>query len=777
MMGKKTLTYLFSLAAVLLMASCSVYKYVPEGEYLLHKVDVSTVGESDLGSISHYRNMSYQVPNTKWLGLLRIPLRVYSMSGKYSDDPSREGLFRKIGEQPVILDTMLCSNSMENMKRSLTNAGYLKADVKSEIRYFRKPKADVSYLLDPGPCYVVRNYRTEINDSEIDSLITASERLNPSLIHEGMKFDASVLENERERIASFLQTRGYYNLGKDVFYFVADTVAGSTDVSLTMYLRPRLQGRTGGDDRYHVYTIDSVSYILGGKGADTGDLSGFQRTQYGTESYYSIPGKDGSFRLKPRIIRNHSFLTSGRLYDSRAVSRTYTSMANLDLVKYSNIRFTESIPDSTLNAFVYISPYPKYSFAAELEGTNTAGDLGVAAQASITNRNLFGGGERLSLILRGAFEAITDLPGYTGNSYIEYGAEANLKFPKFVFPFLKSEFQRRSQATTELSFMLNSQNRPEFRKTVLSFSWSYLWRMRRHSHRIDLPDVNFLTVPWVSDVFRKEYLDPIDSRNSILRYNYEDMLLSRFGYTFSYTNAGGLLTGKPLTLSLRISAETSGNLLNGISNLTNADSNESGQYKCFGVAFAQYVRSDGEFTLNWKVDKWNNLLFHAEYGVAYPYSNSASVPFEKRFYAGGANSVRGWSVRELGPGMYRGELNAVNYVKQAGDIKLGASVELRSHLFWKINMALFVDAGNIWTIREYEEQPGGVFRIGEFYKQLGVSCGAGIRLDLNFLVFRVDYGKQILNPAYDRSSPEHFPFVHSVDYRDYAFHFAIGYPF
>lgn len=761
---------------MLLMASCSVYKYVPEDEYLLHKVSVK-VEEGKLESPSQYRTMSYQTPNTKWLGLFRIPLRIYSLSGKSKTDSNGRNFFRRMGEKPVILDTTLCRSSQLNIARALANKGYLKAGVDKKIRYFSRPKADVIYIINPGERYFVDHYEVHIGDDAIDSLVRIHDRMNPSLVIRGMPLDASVLESERERIVNLLQARGYYAFNKENISFVADTVAGSNLVSLAMHLKPFEIDSMGNPQPYPTYTLDSVSYVL----SESANLSDDILAQYnrmdvdGCTYYYYDHGK-GKLRLRPKIIRSHSFLDSGSIYSSVAVSRTYSSLAQLSPLRYSSIRFEENTGDRTLNARVFMAPNPKYSFSAEVEGTNTAGDFGAAASVSLVNRNLFGGAEQLTMTLRGAFEAISNLPGYSGNSYVEYGVEANLNFPEFLFPFINPDFQRSSQASSQLSLMLNVQKRPEFNKRVFTFGWSYLWSDRRHSHRFDLLNVNYLMVPWISETFRKEYLDPIGDRHSILKYNYEDNLISKLGYSYYYSNAR-LNSNRPFTISLRLSAETSGNLLYGISKLSHASVNEYGQYKFLDIAFAQYVKTDGAFTLNWRIDKWNNLLFHAEYGVAYPYSNSSSVPFEKRYYAGGANSVRGWAVRELGPGRYRGSTSAVNYITQAGDVKMGASIELRSHLFWKLNAAFFVDAGNIWTIREYDEQPGGCFAFDTFYKQIGVSYGAGIRLDLNFLVLRLDFGMQMVNPAYDSSSPEHYPFIHHVDYRDYAFHFAVGYPF
>ncbi len=774
-MARCGLKYLCLIATLVMVASCSVYKYVPEGKYLLDNVDIRT----DSGKVenqSQYKKLSYQSPNTRWLGAFRIPLRLYSLSGKTAQNPDSKSLFRNMGEEPVLFDSTLCENSIVNMQRALSNAGYLKARVDKEVKLYKKPKADVSYIIHPGPRYYVSEIYRDVPDDAIDSLLVSSDGRSQPYIEEGMWLDASVLDSERERIAALLQTRGYYDFSKDNVSFVADTVSGFSGTSLTMSIRPYRTDDAGNDVPYPVYHIDSVSYVLTENTDISDNLAKYSKLEDDGYSYYYIDNGTGKLRLKPKIIRNHSFLTRGRLYNTDMVSRTYSSLSNLSCVRYSNIRFSENSNEDGLDALVYIVPNKKYSFSAELEGTNTAGDLGVAALMSLTNRNIFGGGEQLQFVLRGAFEAINNLPGYSGNSYIEIGSEVNLDFPKLMLPFVKPEFQRRSQATSQLGIMLNSQRRPEFNKMVFTLSWSYLWRTRKHTHKIILPNINFLTVPWISEQFKQQYLDPISGQSSILRYNYEDMLLSSFEYRYYYSTADARVV-RPLNLSLTLNAESSGNLLNLISRTTHASVNDQQQYKCFGVAFAQYAKADAALTLNWRIDKWNNLLFHTEYGIAYPYSNSTSVPFEKRFYSGGANGVRGWAVRELGPGTYRGENDAVNYIKQAGDIKLEASLEFRSHLFWKVNAALFADAGNIWTIHEYDEQPGGVFKFNQFYRQLGVSCGAGIRLDFSFLVVRVDYGKQIFNPAYNESTPGHIPFVNKVDYRDYALHFAIGYPF
>jgi outer membrane protein assembly factor BamA len=204
--------------------------------------------------------------------------------------------------------------------------------------------------------------------------------------------------------------------------------------------------------------------------------------------------------------------------------------------------------------------------------------------------------------------------------------------------------------------------------------------------------------------------------------------------------------------------------------------NVDGQSVLFGIAYAQYVKGDVDFTRMFTFDEHNSLVLHAGLGIAYPYGNSNVLPFEKRYFSGGANSVRGWSVRGLGPGKFRGHDGAIDFINQTGDMKLDLNMEYRTKLFWKFNGAFFVDAGNIWTLREYIDQPGGKFKIDEFYKQIAVAYGFGVRLNFSYFILRFDMGMKAVNPAYE-TKREHYPVIHPNFDRDFSFHFAVGMPF
>ena len=417
------------------------------------------------------------------------------------------------------------------------------------------------------------------------------------------------------------------------------------------------------------------------------------------------------------------------------------------------------------------------SISFELEGTNSAGDLGAAASVSFQHRNLFRGSETFMVKFRGAYEAISGLqPGYKNHNYTEYGVETSINFPNFLFPFLTSDFKRRIKATTEFGLQYNYQLRPEFSRTIALASWSYKWiQKQKIQHRIDLLDISYLYLPWISSQFQEDYINK-DKDNYILKYNYENRLIVRMGYNYSYNSAGGALVNNTITTnsySIRAGFESAGNILYGISKMINMRKNKDGEYAILGIPYAQYLKGDFDFAKNIIIDHRNSLAFHAGIGIAVPYGNAKVVPFEKRYFSGGANSVRGWSVRNLGPGSFAGDGNFMN---QSGDIKLDASIEYRTRLFWKFRGAAFIDAGNIWTIREYENQPGGVFEFDKFYKQIAVAYGLGLRLDLDFFVLRFDGGMKAINPKYKKAK-ERYPIIHPRFSRDFAFHFAVGYPF
>ena len=449
--------------------------------------------------------------------------------------------------------------------------------------------------------------------------------------------------------------------------------------------------------------------------------------------------------------------------------------------QYGTVAGDDSLRHLTANIFVKTKDINTVSF--EVEGTNMAGDLGAAAAFAYENRNIFHGGETFGIKLRGAFEAINGLDGYDNNeNYTELSVEMNLKMPLLVLPFGGKSHRRSSMVNSEISLIYNLQDRPEFHRRTLTAGWRYTWSswQKKLQHRFDMISLNYVFMPWISDVFRRDYLDNNSSRNSVLRYSYEDLFIMRSAYNVVFNSQGnkktGLFTYNSNSYQVRFGVETAGNLLYLASTIFNGSKNEDGHYKLFNIAYAQYAKFDLDYVKNFVIDDRNALAFHIGGGVALPYGNASIIPYEKRYFSGGANSVRGWSVRELGPGKYVGKDGKVDFINQTGNIKFDINLEYRTYLFWKLHGAIFIDGGNVWTTRDYPDQQGGKFRFNSFYKQIAASYGLGLRLNLDYFVLRFDGGMKAVNPVYT-DSRRHYPIVHPVFSRDFTFHFAVGFPF
>lgn len=766
-MIRRYLPAILILIGCILCSSCSVTKYVPDGAYLLDEVRVTT--DNSTVSPNNLKNYVRQNPNSKWFSLFRMQLHVYSLSGRDSSKWVNRFL-RRIGDAPVVFSNKDADRSKEEIQKAVRNMGYMGAIADYSVESKKKKRLKLHYHVKTGKPYTIHSISFDVPDAGISDCLR-SDSIN-SLLKEGMLFDVNILDAERQRVTDLLLSKGYYKFNKDNIYYTADTVRNTCQVGLTFHLKAP-QSNLSSD--YLCYRIGKVGFVTDFDMLRSSALSSIEVNDSIHYKGYPIYYKDNLY-LRPSVLVNNLRFSPGELYDEDKVQRTYANFGRLSALKYSNIRFFEDLRGDTvyLNSYVMLTKNKDKAMEFEVEGTNSAGDLGAAASISFQHRNLFRGSELFTIKLRGAYEAITGLQGdYGNNNYTEYGVETTLNFPSFLFPFLSSDFKRNIRATTEFGVLYNFQLRPEFSRTMASASWSYRWSQPRMQHKFDLIDVAYLYLPWISNQFREDYINK--GQNYIFEYNYQNRLIVHTGYSLLYSNSGGLASnrGNASSFSIRFNIESAGNLLYGFSKLVNMRKNDDGEYSILNIPYAQYVKLDFDYAQKVVFDERNTLAFHAAAGVAVPYGNAKTIPFEKQYFSGGANSVRGWSVRGLGPGSFAGDGNLLN---QSGDIRLDASIEYRSKLFWKIFGAVFVDAGNIWTIRNYENQPGGAFAFDKFYRQIALSYGFGLRLDLDFFVLRFDGGMKALNPMYE-SGPERWPIIHPVFSRDFAFHFAVGYPF
>ena len=722
---------------IFICTSCSTTKFVPDGKYLLTDVKIETDNKNvNTSQMEQYIN---QKANTKWFSLFAVPLGTYNLSGRDSTKWINR-ILKRLGEEPVLFDTLKAEMSRKNLGTVMQNMGYLHADVSLKTIANDK-KIKVIYTLHTGKPYFIGNIEYDIYDKNIAQILDMKNENNRGL-KKGMIFSINNLENERKRITNILSDSGYYKFNKDYIIYEADSTRTNDSIDVNLKLMKFRANSKSPEKDHNRYYINKVNFT----------------------------SADGDkIKLRRSVLSDNLAIKEGAPFCEHDLQTTYNNFARLQAVKYTNIRFEELPDTSLLNCNIQLSTNKPNTISFQPEGTNTAGDLGAAASLTYENRNLFHGSEMLSIQLRAAFEAITGLEGYQAEDYEEYNIEGRLMFPRFIAPFLSENFRRNSNAHSELTVSYNLQNRPEFHRRVFTAAWKYLWNAPKQNstYRFDLIDLNYVYMPWISEKFKEDYLDDDSNRNAILRYNYEDLFIMKMGFGMTYNNG---------VHAIKANIETSGNLLSLLSGVSKFDKNSQGQYTLFNIAFAQYVKADFDYTRLFTFDWRNSLALHFGFGIAYPYGNCKILPFEKRYFSGGANSVRGWNVRELGPGKFKGTDGRIDFINQTGDMKLDFNLEYRTALFWKFNGAFFIDAGNIWTLRSYADQPGGQFKFDEFYKQIAVSYGLGIRLNLDYFILRLDMGVKAINPAYT-TAKEHYPIISPNFKRDFSLHFAVGLPF
>ena len=759
--------YIVYLAFFLGCIACETTKYVPEGSYLLDKVNIN----SDVKSIGNSQLKPYlrQKPNSSLPVLGKVRLHIYSIPDNDSTWLNRQ--LHKFGEPPVLYSPQLTEVSAEQMRQYLHNKGYLRARVDTSL-VKKEKKALVSYQITGNDAYHVRNFRDTIQsaDTTIYSILSESRRLQ--VMKEKDIFDLEVLEEGRVKLADELRNRGYYNFNQENFYYLADTTVGNREVDLTLGMNNPT------DSTLHKrYTIGNVTVINGIDPVILQDSSRHHALDTIEYRGMRVVSEKEKFLL-PQAIYYNNFVRPGRLYSDRLVERTYSSLSQLGSVNQTSINFTPVVRNDSnfLDANILLVPGNLHYMQFGVDGTHSAGDLGVATNLTYEHRNLFKGGERLRLRLNGAYEFIsaTDSTDLLDHSFYEYGAEAFLSIPQLLLPWLMKRLKDRPSASTEFSIGANFQNRPEYLRQFFNLStrlqWSALnWQV---THEVNPVDITYIRMPRTSQRFRDLYLN--DDANPILRYSYEEQLIVRTAYSISYTNASFRHT--PLIpFRLRVGGEVAGWIPRIVTSLNKSKTNDEGYKKILGTRYAEYVKGDIDFAPVYRLNENSTLAAHIAVGVAYPYGNSVVLPFEKRYYGGGANSVRGWSTRTLGPGIYGSDTLRYDFANRTGDIRLDMSVEYRRKLTKMFELAGFIDAGNIWTIKDYSGQPGGYFQFSEFYKQLAIAYGAGVRLDLNFLLLRFDFGMKAHNPAMPEN--QRWTIFKPKMRRDFAFHFAIGYPF
>ncbi len=757
--------------SIAFLASCSTTKHVPEGKYLLDGYEiVPDKRKIDKDEIGNYVR---QKPNKKILGF-KFHLLLYNLSNKEKEGGINRWL-RSIGEEPVIYDKFAQDKTRTQIELFLRNKGYYNSVVE-DTALTRKKKVKSIYYITLNEPYIIRDISYHFEDTALSRYILP-DTIN-SFIRRRQLFDVDLLSSERERIEILLKSKGFYNFSKEYIYFNADSLAGVTQVDLTMVVKKYIEKTDSISD--HFREIPHPLYRIGDVYINTNYNP--QKVLSSNQEYFASLDTvvfdkiqivySGFPNVKPSVVVASSLIIPGQIFNLHNVNRTYRHLSSFQLFRLITINFMETGEKDDkgyrlLDCSVDLTPQTLQSFAAELEGTNSSGNIGAAGNLIYQHRNLFIGAENFDLRLKGAVETLRETREYNVGNLLELGVEAGLRMPKFILPFRTEQFIRQYSPSSRFSIAYNYQRRPDYTRTVANASLSYNWRGNRYlTHFVSPVELNLVQIPYKS----QQFIDWLEGK--YIFYSYQPHLITVSSYSLIFSNQN--IQKLRDFIYLRLNTELAGNVLWSVYRIANIEE-QNGGYALFNTNFAQYARGDIDFRYYKIIDENNSIVYRFFSGVGIPYKNSTALPFEKKYFSGGANSIRAWQVRNLGPGSFI-DPDPGYFPNQTGDIKLEVNFEYRFKLFWVLEGALFVDAGNIWAITRNDERQGALFQFNKFYKDIAIGTGVGTRFDFSYFVFRLDLGIKTRDPS-ALEGERWIPGKRKLTRDDLTLNLGIGYPF
>lgn len=759
------------LSLVLVITSCNPTKYVLQNESLLNKNHVVINNEGlSKADIEPYIKPK---PNKRIFGA-RFHLGLYNLSNIDKDNWFHRWL-RNIGEEPVIYDEYQTDKSREQISEYLFSKGYFDSDVSETVETLKK-ESKVYYNVDSKEPYTIRNIKYNFQDTSLYKLFVF-DSVN-CLIERTQPYDEDVLKDERSRFERFVKDEGFYSFSDDDIFFAVDSSLNSRQVDIVYEVRNF--NKVDSNNRvvqvpHEPYSVRDVyiypdfiprDVLEGGEAY----MSKFDTTYY--KGFYFISQHEGKPEVKYDLILQSLYVSPGSLFNVTNTEQTETHLLALKVFRlvhvfYNEVEASDKNGIKQLDCVVQLTMMNQQSYKIELEGTNTSGDLGGALGVTYTHNNLFRGAEQFNLSLKGAYEVVTQQEA-TRNTQ-EYSMESSLKWPKFIMPFpSKENIVKKYNPSTSFTGAFNYQNMPMYARTMGNGSFGYNWSRKSFSTYIANPlQFNVINIITIDPSFRA-----MIERSPYLASAYTDVVVIGGAYSYVFTNQSVKKASN--YLFFRFNFEPAGNLLNALGSplkLKNSD----GRYHVFNQPFAQYIKADVDIRYNVKYSDVSSMAYRLFLGAGVPYGNSQAMPFEKQYYGGGANGIRAWQVRTLGPGSYLSSESG--FLNQTGDIKIEANAEYRFKLFWVLEGALFLDAGNIWSVNYDVARPGSQFKINQFYDDIAVGSGLGLRFDFNFVLLRTDLGVKLRDPAIIDGS-KWIAAQRSYSFKDdFTFVIAIGYPF
>lgn len=757
-----------------ILPSCNITKKMPEGKYLVAKNKIYITYNDSIPQklrVKKTAPLNYiplsQTPPKKFFGINSL-VWLYL---KANPDKKNwwNNTLRKMGQPPVYFDSTENEVTLNNMRIFMKSEGYLDAVVTDTIKYIeKKKKAYIDYYINPKGPYIISDLSYKIADSTLTNIIL-SDSIN-SLIKIGDIFSRGTLERERKRITQYMEDKGYYTFSvNDILYWV-DTLHSTHTATVQVTINQNIVNRK--QYPHKQYIVNKLT-ILPNFRSSLDSLTHFDTIKINKINYLY---QNGKINIKPKTISKKIQINVDSLWSPKTTDFSISNLANLKYYKSTNIDYLidNSQKDTTygyLNGYIRLNPAKLHSIKAEGEVSSNRNYTSLIFRIGYSNKNIFKGSQQLDILFNASYDFFY---GNGNKNAYEFGVTTSLSFPKLLAPWTESKNPKIFNTESKVSLYGSFQNRPYYKRNLANVTFGYKWSKENKLRFTYNPiSISYISLPWVDTA----YLNTIT--NPYLRNTYTNQLIAGTNFGLTYNN------NRPLgsNYSLKFNVETSGNalyagykLFNAKTHITN-DGKEK-YYKLLGVRFAQYLRADIDFSHLYRFDDKNAIVWRVFAGAGFGYGNSKSMPFERLFYSGGSSSMRGWQIRTLGPGnkptpvVPPGEKKP--YPSSLGDIRLEANLEGRFQLFGPFRGAVFFDLGNIWSNGKGETDQSTIFHFNTFYKQLGLNTGIGLRLDLNFFVFRLDWGIKLHDP--NRPTGERW--VRHIPWKDLtAIHFAIGYPF
>ncbi len=769
------------LAAVIALAagtSCSVTRRIPDGQYLLKsnsiEADPATPRKERItaGELDRY---VLQSPNRHFLGT-----NLYAWLHEQADPEKDTGwhrFLRRAGEEPVVWNPGKTTSSVDNLRTYIASRGFFSGEASVRVDTLRRKKVKVTYTVTQGPSSRIGKIRYSFRDTLLRDLVMADSAA--TLLRSGDIFDTGTMDRERVRIADNLRNKGYYNFNVGHITYIADSTGSTRNgrvIDINMLVRRNLEGYNEdgsaiyGDHR--VYRLGEI-YIHSDYDPLRDGIPGVSvhRDTVKTRGLNII--HDGRQEVWSRLLRRAVRLRKGELYSASDVATTSSELMRWGTFRSVSVVF-EPVPGTgVLNCMIRCVPAQRHSIGVDFEASTAETFYGLRATLGYQNRNAFRGAELFDASITTGFEFMKATEGERKLSY-ELGANASITFPRFVFWAVESN-PKVQKPISMLALSANWQDRAYYSRTLFGFSWGYSWGMRRFENFTLRPfDVNLVRMGHLAESF----VDLL-GENRYLLASYNDQMIAGISASYVYNDQPRNLAGGATVL--RVNAETTGNLFSGLVRLFDQPAKqvegEKEHYNIFGLRFSQYVRGDVSFSQKFMLGDRTALAYRVQGGAIYSYGNSSSPPFDKLFFAGGVNSMRGWAVRTLGPGMVPEFEEKPVYPAQMGDVKLEANVELRFPVMRQFGAALFFDAGNIWYMRSKPDEysDAAVFRPKTFLKQLALDGGIGARIDIGVVVLRLDWGIQLHSPG--MAAGKRWIHQHKFNLKNTALSFGVGHPF